>query len=136
MLFLDTTIFLHAVGKHPQLRNACQIIIEQAAAAKLPATTNTEVVQEVLYVLARRKLQREALELSGHVLALFDDMLPVTRRDMTRARQLLEQLPHLPVRDAVHAATMQTAQIREVVTTDKDFDSIESLKRVDPLDLV
>jgi len=70
-VFLDTNIFLYAAGRlHPE-RDACVQILRRVADGTLDATVNTEVIQEILYVLTRRGRQVEALALARHVAALF-----------------------------------------------------------------
>ena len=76
--FLDTNVFLYAAGAaHPE-RDACVRVLRSVADGSLDATVNSEVVQEILYVLSRRGRRRDAIALAGHVAALFPDLLPVT----------------------------------------------------------
>lgn len=131
-VFLDTNIFLYAAGRaHPQ-RDACARLLRRVADGALEATINTEVVQEILYVLTRRGRRKEALTLARHLEALFPDMLPVTREGMSEALNLLEKNPGLSVRDAVHAATMICNGLLTVVSVDPDFDRIPGIRRIAP----
>ena len=131
-VFLDTNIFLYAAGRlHPE-RDACVQILRRVADGTLDATVNTEVIQEILYVLTRRGRQVEALALARHVAALFPDLLSVTSEDMLGAFRLLEEHPGVPVRDAVHTATMLRNGLRTVISVDPDFDQIPEIRRVAP----
>ncbi len=50
-VFLDTNVFLYAAGRaHPE-RDACASVLRRVADGSLDATVNTEVIQEILYVL-------------------------------------------------------------------------------------
>ncbi len=131
-VFLDTNVFLYAAGKGHAEREACARVLKRVADGSLDATTNTEVVQEILYVLARRGRREDALTLAGNVAALFPDMLPVTRDDLLSAVDLLRQYPRISVRDAVHAASMLRNGLRTVVSVDPDFDQISEVRRVVP----
>ncbi len=53
-VFLDTNVFLYAAGgPHPD-REACAGLLQRVGEGSLDATVNTEVIQELLFVLARR----------------------------------------------------------------------------------
>ncbi len=131
-VFLDTNIFLYAAGRaHPE-RDACARLLRRVADGSLEATINTEVVQEILYVLTRRGRRKEALALARHIESLFPDLLPVTREDMNEALRLLEKHLRLSVRDAVHAATMLRNGLDTVASVDPDFDQIPGIRRIPP----
>jgi len=130
--FIDTNIFLYAAGKpHPQ-REGCVRVLRRVADGTLDATVNSEVIQEILYVLWRRGRSEDALTLASHVSSLFPEMLPVTRGDMQKACELLRLYPKLPVRDAIHAATMTQNGIHQIISVDTDFDQIEGIRRIEP----
>jgi len=130
--FLDTNVFLYAAGgSHPE-REACVRVLRKVADGSLDATVNTEVVQEILYVLVRRGRRKEAVTLARHVTDLFPDLLPVTRDDMVSACGLVQRYPRLPARDAVHAATMLRHGLKHVISVDTDFDQVRELRRIEP----
>jgi predicted nucleic acid-binding protein len=130
--FLDTNVFLYAAGgDHPQ-REPCAGLLRKVAEGTLEATVNSEVVQEILYVLVRRGRRADGVALARHVADLFPDLLPVTRQDMIRACDLVRRYPKLPVRDAVHGATMLSNGLKRVISVDRDFDQIAGIDRVDP----
>ncbi len=131
-VFLDTNVFLYAAGRAHAERDACASVLRRVADGSLDATVNTEVIQEILYVLARRGRRDEGLGLAGNVAALFPDMLPVTRDDLLTAFQLLRQYPRLPVRAAVHASSMLRNGLRTVISVDPHFDQISEIRRVAP----
>jgi predicted nucleic acid-binding protein len=131
-VFLDTNIFLYAAGQdHPQ-RDACVAVLRRVADGSIEATANSEVIQEILYVLVRRGRAGDGVALARNVSALFPDLLPVTGEDMRRACELIERYPKLPVRDAVHAATMIGSGISQLISVDEDFDQIREIRRVAP----
>ena len=132
LVFLDTNIFLYAAGREHPLKVPSANILTRVGDGDLNATTNSEVVQEILYVLARRDLRVEGLHLAGEVADLFPDLLPVTGADMQKACRILEQHPNLPVRDAVHCAVMSANGIHRIVTADTHFDDIDGIQRIDP----
>jgi hypothetical protein len=98
-------VFLHAAGAEHPLKAPCAAVLARAARNERAATTSAEVVQEVLHVLRRRGRHAEALTLSGAVLALFPDLLPVDAAVLGRTVRLLSDQPDLSTRDALHVAT-------------------------------
>ena len=84
-VFLDTNVFLYAAGashllREPCAKLPCAKLLRRVADGSLDATINSEVVQEVLYLLTRRGRRDDALKLAGHLTSLFPDLLAVTRR--------------------------------------------------------
>lgn len=130
--FLDTNIFLYAAGGSHPLKEACASVLRRVADGTLEATVNSEVLQEILYVLSRRGKLDEAARLIGYIAALFPDLLPVGREDILEACKLLRQAPGLSVRDAVHAATMKRNGLKRIISVDPDFDRIPGIRRLDP----
>lgn len=131
-VFLDSNVFLYAIGKPHPLKGPCAAVLRAVAGGSLEANTSTEVAQEVMYVLGRRGDRALAARVVGDLTMLFPSMLPVELADITRACELFLQYPGLPTRDAVHAATMLNAGIGTVVTADRDFEQVAGLERVDP----
>jgi len=130
--FIDTNVFLYAAGGVHPLRQACARVLRRVADGTLDATVNSEVIQEIVYVLWRRGRREDALTLASHVSALFPDMLAVTRGDVAMACELLRRSPKLSVRDAIHVATMIQNGIDEIISVDADFDRIEGIRRISP----
>jgi uncharacterized protein len=135
MYFLDTNVFLYAAGGEHPLRDPCQHILRRIADNELQATTSSEVVQEILYVLWRRGLRAEAVALARDILGLFPALLEVGARETVMACDLLTADPELPPRDAVHAATMLAHGVAAIITADTHFDRLDQVKRFPPNEL-
>ncbi len=96
----------------------------------MDAVTSTEVIQEILYVLGRRGLRETALKLARHAIELLDPILSVTQADMSSACDITDRYPTLPIRDAVHAATMLNNGISDIITSDGHFDGVQGVRRL------
>jgi len=131
-VFLDTNIFLYAAGASHPRRETCAKVLGRVADGSLDATINSEVVQEILYVLTRRGRRDDALKLAGYLTSLFPDLLAVTRDDVVEACELLRHYPGLSVRDAVHVGTMLRNGLKTIVSVDHDFDQVSEIRRVAP----
>ncbi len=94
--------------------------------------TNVEVLQESLYRYRALDQPDRAEQAFHRIRTLCEVVLPVRLRDMDLAVTLLRQSPSLRTRDAIHAATMLHAGIRRILTTDRHFDALKGIRRVDP----
>jgi hypothetical protein len=135
LIFLDANVLLYAVGAdHPE-KASCQALLKRIAAGAVAATTSVEVVQELIFVLARRGRIADGVRVAEDVLALFPAMLPVTGADMKLACELLKRYAHLRPRDAVHVATMKNNAIGTIASSDGHFDGVPGVERVAAGDL-
>jgi predicted nucleic acid-binding protein len=132
-IFLDSNVFLYAAGSEHPLRGPCRRAIEEVAAGELAAVTSSEVVQELLHVLSRRHLTGDAVRLARSAVEVVAGVLPVRREEVALACELIERYGAISVRDAIHVATMELNGISEILTSDRDFNAIEGVRRIDPL---
>ena len=128
-VFLDTNVFLYAIGAQHPLKAPSQRVLERVGDGELDAVTSTEVVQEILHVLIRRGLRATGLQLARHMIDPLGGLLPVTQADLSIACDLIDRYPALPVRDAVHAATMLNNGISAIVSADGHFDEVQEIRR-------
>jgi predicted nucleic acid-binding protein len=132
-IFLDANIFMYAAGKPHAFKQPCQEILQAVEANQLPAATNVEVMQELLYRYHHIKLLDRGIQLCRYILDYPLTILPVSPADIALALEVLSQTKALPPRDAIHAATMQNNNITQILSADKHFDHLEGIQRLDPL---
>jgi uncharacterized protein len=133
-IFLDANIFLYAIGGDGAHREPSRAVLEAVGQGKLDGITSSEVLQEILHVRSRRINVRDAASAVRAAAGLVADVLPVTREDVLEACRLLVTHSALGARDALHAAVMKNAGVHVLVSVDRDFDLVPSLKRLDPKD--
>ena len=126
-LFLDTNVFLYSAGADHPLKAPAVRWLDAAAEGDFRAVTSAEVLQEILHVLIRRGRRDEALELVRSALDLCSDVLPVDRRAVHKALELLETHSGLSPRDALHAATVRVHGLAEILSADDDFDDLDGI---------
>lgn len=132
-VFLDANVFLYAAGSDGARAAPCLRILRAVEAGQMDAITSTEVVQEVLHVVARRLGGVAAERAAAAVLDLVPVPVAVDVAVMRVAMELLRNQPQLGARDAVHAATMAQVRCTQIVSADKHFDLVAGLRRIDPL---
>ncbi len=132
-IFVDTNVFMYLAGDDPARRVRCRSALRAALDRHDTLTTSAEVLQEILHRYfsinrpdSARTVYRAATEICSQI-------LPITERHTARALDLLAHHPRLSARDAVHVATMEDRGIRRILSTDRDFDALDLVERIDPL---
>ena len=137
LVLLDVNIPMYAAGREHIYHEPCIWIMREIAAGNLPAAIDVEIIQEILYrytylgqVINGIKISRDVLDIIPVVFAVFPNDIEVTMR-------LLEEYGTGGVnpRDLIHAAVMLNNGLTQVISTDRHFDRIQGIQRLDPLDL-
>lgn len=92
--------------------------------------TDAEVLQEILhrYVsINRRESIQPALDA---LLGVADEVLPVERAAVERAKEIVMGHRNLSARDAVHLAVMQQHGIERILSFDSGFDNFPGITRL------
>lgn len=131
--FLDTNVFLYALGAAHPYREPCRRLVSRLAAGEVVGETSVEVVQEIVHV-RRRAMGHpsDATARAREVAQLCREVHAVDRSDLSRALELLDRHDALTTRDAMHAAVALNRGIDAIVTADRHFDAIPTIERIDP----
>jgi len=134
--FLDVNIFMYAAGSPHPYKDPCIRILSDVETGALVAAVNTEIFQELLYRYSHIKLADKGVQLCRDILKYPFTILPVTEADIRLAIDLFDshRVVGLKPRDAIHAATMQNNGISQLVSADRDFERLDFVTRIDPLD--
>jgi uncharacterized protein len=84
--------------------------------------TDAEVPQEILRRYASIERRNAIQPALAAMLEIVDEVLPIEKRDVLRASEILQHPAHLSARDAVHIAVMERHGIRRIMSFDADFD--------------
>ncbi|MCM8813835.1 MAG: type II toxin-antitoxin system VapC family toxin [Candidatus Omnitrophica bacterium] len=131
-VFVDSNIFIYTAGTAHEHKEPCIQFLTQIAKGSVHAVTSCEVLQEIIYRYWRIKEQTLGMRIVEHITALIPAILPVTRTDILRTKELLVQYPAITPRDALHAAVMLHHSIPTICSYDKHFDRINSITRITP----
>ena len=119
MIFVDTNIFMYAVGRAHPLRDPARGFFADCLRSRTPLCTSAEVLQELAHAylpVGRKQTLDAALSL---VTKSRVEVWPLEQEDVTLARQLHEQHPALGARDLCHLASCRRRGVREVQTFDQ-----------------
>ena len=130
LAFIDAAIIAYTRYDAPQ-RPACDQIMTWVAEGRLPAATSVLVIEEVWHLEHRGRppLPAGTARLAAD---LFPVLLSLTPAHLRSA--LAADTPGLGTADRLHVAVALEAGCDVIVTTDRAFDGVPGLRRVDPLD--
>jgi predicted nucleic acid-binding protein len=130
VIFVDSNLPMYLVGAaHPHKADARRLLEELIAAGE-KLVTSAEVMQEILHryvAIQRRDAIQPALDA---LLGVVDEVYAVERADVEAAKTILDGLPGLSARDALHAAVMRRRRVRRILSFDARFDGVTGLERV------
>ncbi len=132
-VYLDTNVFVYAVGQDSPYREPCRDILRAVVSSSMTGETSVYTLQEVARQRSRRG-DEHATARARDVASLCSVVHPVDRRVGMSALDVVDQYPKLDISDAVHVATAFAHGIATVVSADADLDAIAGIQRVDPLD--
>ena len=124
MIFVDTNVFMYAVGRPHVLQASAQDFFIEANRNGTPPCTSAEVMQELAHVyLPTGRLQTfdATLELLASASV---EVWPLEEADVALARQLHKQHPALQARDLCHLASCRRRGVREIKTFDQTFAAV------------
>ena len=87
-------------------------------------------MQEILhrYVAIQR---RDAIQAAFEtLLAIVDEVFPITQRDLQRAKEIVLGSRALSARDALHLAVMEHNSVENILTFDRGFDGFPGVTRI------
>lgn len=118
MIFVDTDVFMYAVGRGHPLRGEAQQFFEQSMSQGHALATSAEVLQELLhaYLPVGRE---ETLDAAWVLVETVPTVWPVAAADVLLARRLAHDHVGLGARDLLHLATCRRHAVRRVQTFDR-----------------
>lgn len=123
MTFVDTNVFMYAVGGEHPLRERARRMLFDAVERGAPLATSAEVMQELLHAylaVGRGATLDAALTLLA---GCADEVWSIEPADVSLARALDAEHPALSARDLVHLATCLRRGVGDVMTFDRGLAS-------------
>jgi predicted nucleic acid-binding protein len=135
--FLDVNVPMYAAGKEHLYKESCVWVLTEIANDRLEVVISTEIIQEILYRYGALGQAQVGVQLAQNLMDLVPNVLPVTVEAMKTAVALFAEYASRGVkaRDVVHTAVMHTHQLTHIISTDRHFDQIDGITRLDPRDM-
>ena len=119
MIFVDTNVFVYAVGRPHPLRDPARRILIDAAVEAEALVTSCEVLQELLHVY----LPVERLDTLDKAWTLATsrtvDIWSIEQDDLALARSSISSQPGLTAQDLLHLACCRRRGIKRIHTFDR-----------------
>ena len=119
MIFVDTNVFMYAVGGEHPLRVEAQAFFVEHVESTTPLVTSSEVLQELLHAylpVGRLQTLDAALELAQ---SRAQQIWSLEEGDVVTARHLVTRHGGLGARDLLHLACCARRGVRRIRTFDR-----------------
>ena len=108
--------------------------MHRAAIGELQGEASADLLQEFTHQRVRRTGDRAAAAKAARDIAKLVWWHPLEPDDVQRGIDLFERHPQLDPRDAIFAALAVNRGIDAILATDRAFDEVDGLERIDPMD--
>jgi predicted nucleic acid-binding protein len=119
VIFVDTNVFMYAVGREHPLRERARRFFLRLVEHKEPSATSAEVMQELVHAY----LPAGRLETLDAALLLVEssvvEIWPIEAEDVRTARLLIARYPELGSRDLIHLACCRRRNATSIQTFDR-----------------
>lgn len=139
MIYLDTNIIIYAIENHPRYGKVCTKILLDIQNEKLKCCSSMLLFIETINVLIKinkvlKERDEKQLDIRENIDAILS--LPITWFDINFPiiRHASEYDYNVSGVDYIHIATMEVNGIRKIISADNEFDRVDIIKRVDPLE--
>ena len=124
MIFIDTNVFMYALGSHHSLQEAARQFFRESHQTNTQLFTSAEVLQELLHVYLRAGRMYDLDKAFDLIERYGIEVWPLAREDVELARQLADRYPYLGSRDNCHLASCRNRGVTEIKTFDRGLDSV------------
>ncbi len=119
MTFVDTNVFMYAVGRPHPLRSRAREFFNESFGDSRSLYTSAEVLQELMHAY----LPTRRYDVFDDAAALIErtgvEVWPLEAADVMLAHQLRDRHPELSARDLCHLASCRRRGVREIMTFDR-----------------
>ncbi len=137
MKYIDTNVIIYALEEDSKYSEKCRKILKEIEEKKLGGGISILSMVEIIHVLHKHKhvlTPGKNIDMGGIVAAIESIGLEWFDLGFAVIERAAKYDYNLGGADRVHLATMDINSITEIISEDKDFDGIPSIKRIDPLD--
>jgi len=132
-VYVDANVFLYAIGGESPYRESCRALIDAIRRRRIRGETSVTTLEEVVHH-RRRRGDATAIARGREVARICSKVHPLDRALSLSALAVAERHPALGIGDAIHVATALAHGLQAVVSADRDFDAVQGVERIDPLD--
>ena len=128
MIFVDTNVFMYAVGGEHELQTLAREFFFEANRSNTALCTSAEVLQELMHAYLPASKFQGLSDSMSLVSSCGVVVWPLEEEDVTLARQLMDQHPNLQARDLCHLASCRRRGVTQVKTFDQTLHGVIRMK--------
>ncbi|MCY4545450.1 MAG: type II toxin-antitoxin system VapC family toxin [Gemmatimonadetes bacterium] len=125
MIFVDTNVFIYAVGRPHPLRATARAFFVESGRCRETLCTSAEVLQELTHAYLRVGRLRTLDAAMSLATEACKEVWPLEEADVTLARLLHDRYPTLGARDLCHLASCRRRDVREIMTFDQALAAVQ-----------
>ena len=130
MILIDSNIPMYLVGTPGPHKTDAQRLLEKLISQRERLVTDAEVLQEILHRYVAINRRHDIQPAFDALLNAVDEVLPIDRAVVDRAKQIVLAYQRLSARDAVHLAVMEGHGIERILSFDTGFDGFPGVTRL------
>lgn len=139
MIYLDTNILIYAIENHPKYGEACKKILLDIEKGKIKAYSSVLVLVEVINVMTKinkllKKQGKKPLDLKEIINAILSYPIVWIDLGLFVIKRAAEYDYDILGIDYIHIASMEINSIKKIISADEEFDKVDIIERIDPLD--
>ncbi len=139
MKYLDTNVIGYAIENHPKYGAACKNILGEIITERIKVAASMLVLVELIGVIKKinktlSKAGLPELDLRANVDAVLSLPIMWVEIEFFLIKHAAGYSYNISGADHTHLATMELNGIHEIISADADFDKVEFVKRIDPLE--
>ncbi len=131
--FIDTNIFLRYLTKDDPVQfPRCRNLFKKAQDGEVLLVTSTLVIAEMIWTLASyyRVSKEQIIEKVSIIIG--SDAVQIPDKDLVAEALLLYGRKNVDYIDAYNSVLMRQLGLKEIYSYDKDFDKLETVRRLEP----
>jgi len=130
VILVDSNVPMYMVGGPHVHKSDAQRLLEKFISERQSLVTDAEILQEILHRFGAIQ-RRDAIQPAFNaLLGVVDEVLPVDRVAVERAKEIVLGYSGLSARDAVHLAVMEYHGIDRILSFDSGFDQFPGVTRL------
>jgi uncharacterized protein len=130
VILIDSNVPMYLVGTPGPHKTDAQRLLEKLISQRERLVTDAEVLQEILHRYVAINRRHDIQPAFDALLNAVDEVLPVDRAVVERAKQIVLAYQRLSARDAVHLAVMESHGIERILSFDAGFDGFPGVTRL------
>ena len=130
-VYIDANVFISSVIDLENDGNRARDILSRIKNGKMKAFTSTLTLDEVLWILQKKKDRDNACKAVEVFIGLPNLTFISVNDEIMRVGINIYKNGNLRPRDAIHLSCMKAKRLNIIISSDSDFDKIKGIERID-----